>query len=108
MNTTSLALAAFTLSPDAVVVTFGRQSTYGLLNDDKQIVQDGTGDDVTVHSRELHIVANSLTGITDGATVTVRRKAAATSTAVTYTVRNRPMPRENGDLWAIRLAKVET
>lgn len=108
INTLTLTLAALRAQPDALVVTLGRQSTYGLLNDEKQIGSDGSGEEVTVHSRELFITANSLTSVVDGTTVTVRRKDAAPSTAVSYTVRGRPMPRENGDIWAIRLAKVES
>lgn len=107
LNTATLTVNALRTAPDALVVTLGSQTTYGVLNDEKQIVNDGT-DDVPVHSRELHVAAGSLTGVVDGTTITLRRVAPVNSASVSYTVRNRPMPRENGDLWAIRLAKVET
>jgi len=41
------------------------------------------------------VAANSLSGVIDGASVTVG--------GTRYTVRGRPMPRENGDLWTFRV-----
>ena len=46
------------------------------------------------------VAAGSLTGVVDGATITIG--------GVAHTVRSRPMPRENGDLWAIMVTRVET
>lgn len=86
-----------TLSPDAKRVVFGSQVTYGLLDDDEQIVNDGTGSDVTVRTRQVTIAADSLAGLVDGSAITVG--------GVAYTVRNRPMPRENGDLWAVSVVR---
>jgi hypothetical protein len=74
--------------------------TWGLLNDDEQIATDGTGDAVTVRERLCIVAAGSLTGVVDGATIT--------NGGVAHTVRSRPMPRENGDIWAIMVTRVET
>lgn len=100
LDSLALTRLAFRTAPDAKVVTLGSSTTYGVLNDDKQIGTDGNGEDVTVHSREVFVTANSLTGVADGATLAVG--------GVSYTIRGRAMPRENGDIWAIRVAKVET
>lgn len=99
INTAALTLMALRTAPDSKVVTLGAGSTYGVLNDDQQVVNDGAGEDVLAHSREVFVTANSLT-VTDGATIVIG--------GVSYTVRGRPMPRENGDLWAVRVAKVPT
>lgn len=88
------------LAPDAKVVTLGAKSTYGLLNHDEQIVDDGTGQPVPVSTREVVVAANSLTGLVDGATLVVG--------GTSYTVRGRPLPRENGDLWVVQVARVRT
>lgn len=98
LNTATLTLMALRTAPDSKVVTLGASSTYGVLNDDQQMGTDGSGEDVIVHSRELFVTAGSLTGIVDGATTVIG--------GVSYTVRGRPMPRENGDLWAIRVTRV--
>jgi|GEM_PF-3570625 hypothetical protein len=82
-------------APDAKVIALGSQRTYGLLDDDEQMADDGTGQPVTVRTRQVTVAANSLSGVIDGASVTVG--------GTRYTVRGRPMPRENGDLWTFRV-----
>lgn len=88
------------LAPDAKRVTIGALATWGVLDDDEQLADDGTGQPVTVRTRHVTIAAGSLTGLVDGATVSVG--------GVSYTVRGRPMPRENGELWQVRVTKVDT
>lgn len=100
INTVALTQFVLRTAPDARVVTLGSQRTFGLLDDDEQIVEDGSGQPITVRTRSLHIAANSLTGVVDGATITVQ--------GTRYSVRGRPMPRENGELWTIRLTKGDT
>jgi len=88
------------MAPDAKRVQVGVQRTWGLLDDREQLVDDGTGNPVPLATRLVHIAAGSLTGITDGTTITVG--------GVTYTVRGRPMPQENGELVSIMVTKVRT
>ena len=97
LNTAALTLMALRTAPDSQVVTLGSSTTYGVLNDEQQVVNDGTGEEVLAHSREVFVTANSLT-VSDGATITIG--------GTSYTVRGRAMPRENGDIWAIRVTKV--
>jgi hypothetical protein len=90
---------AFRLAPDAKPVVLGASSTWGVLNDDEQIGFDETGRQVTQRERTVFVAAGSLSGVVDGATVTVG--------GVAYVVRSKPMPRENGDMWAIMLARAD-
>ncbi|MFY7922879.1 MAG: hypothetical protein ACOVSI_10730 [Gemmatimonas sp.] len=90
MTPASLTANALRLQADSKRVVIGSSVTWGLLNDDEQIGTDGTGESVTVRERLVFVASGSLTG------------------GVNHTVRSRPMPRENGDLWAIVVARVET
>lgn len=95
MDTKALARMQIRLAPDAKTVTLGSQVTYGLLDDDEQLATDEAGQPVTVRTRQVTVVAGTLTGVQDGATVVFG--------GATFTVRGRPMPRENGDLWTFRV-----
>lgn len=99
LDTLAMTRMQLRLAPDAKVITLGAQSTWGLLNDDEAVTTDEMGQPITVRTRLVHVAANALSGVVDGATL----KVAGTS----YTVRGRPMPQENGDLWAIPVAKVD-
>jgi hypothetical protein len=99
LDTVAMVVTALRMQADAKRVTVGTASTWGVLNDDEQVGTDDAGQPVTQRDRTVHIAAGSLSGIVDGVTLTVGTTA--------YTVRSRPMPRENGDVWAIRLAKVD-
>lgn len=100
MDTVAMVTMAIRSQADAKRVTIGSSTTWGLLNDDEQVGLDDSGRAVTQRERTVFVAANSLNGVVDGATITVG--------ATAYTVRSRPMPRENGDLWAIMVAKVES
>jgi len=82
-------------APDSQRVVFGRLVTYGVLDDDEQLITDEMGQPVTVRTRQITIAATSLTGLQDGSTLTIGGTA--------YVVRGRPMPKENGDLWTVRV-----
>lgn len=97
LDTVALTVMALRVQADAKRVQFGGQATWGVLDDDEQLVDDGTGQPVAVRQRAVHVATGSLTGLVDGSSLTVA--------GVAYTVRGRPMPRENGDLVTIRLAK---
>jgi hypothetical protein len=99
LDTLALTRMLFRTAPDAKLVTLGAQSTYGVLTDNKQIGEDGSGEPVTVHEREVFVAAGSFSAVNDGAVITVG--------GVAYTVRGRALPRENGDIWAIRLTRVD-
>jgi hypothetical protein len=96
----TLTANALRLQADSKRVIIGSSVTWGLLNDDEQIGTDGAGESVTVRERLVFVASGSLTGVVDGATITIG--------GVNHTVRSRPMPRENGDLWAIVVARVES
>lgn len=100
LDTLALTRMALQTAPDSKLVVFGRVSTYGVLNDDEQMADDGTGSPVSVRAREVFVVRDAFTGLVDGSTLTIG--------GVAYTVRGRPRPRENGDLWAITVARVES
>jgi hypothetical protein len=90
---------AFRLAPDAKRLTLGSGATWGVLNDDEQIGIDEAGRAVTQRERTVFMAAGSLSGVVDGATLSIG--------GVAYTVRSKPMPRENGDIWAVLVAKVD-
>lgn len=83
------------LAPDKKRVAIGASSTWGLLDDDEQVVEDGTGSPVSLRTRQVTVAAGALSGVVDGARVTVG--------GVAYTVRGRPMPKENGELVTFRV-----
>jgi hypothetical protein len=99
LDTVALTVSALRVQPDAKQITLGAGTTWGLLNDDEQIGTDENGRPVTQRDRTVFIAAGSLSGVVDGATITVG--------TVGYTVRSKPMPRENGDIWAVMVTKVE-
>ena len=99
-DTLALARMSLRMAPDAKVVSIGASSTHGVLNDAEDIGFDESGRPVTQRDRTVFVVRDSLAGAIDGATITIGGTA--------YTVRNNPMPRENGDLWAIMVAKVDS
>lgn len=103
LDTRSLLVTQLRLAADACVVTLGAQSTYGVLNLGETLAEDPTGEPIDPRAAELHVAANTLTGVKDGTVLSVRRKTDAPRTAVSYTVLGRPRPRENGDVWAIRV-----
>lgn len=97
LNTVAMTTTLLKLQPDAKLVAFGAQSTWGVLNDDETIADDGMGEPVTVRTREVYIARDALTGLVDGSAITVG--------GVAYTVRNRPRPMENGDLWRVAVVR---
>jgi hypothetical protein len=97
LNTRAMALMSFRLAPDGKRIAVGTQSTWGLLDDAEDMVDDGTGEPVTVRTRVVHFTVGTLTGVEDGTTMTVGTE--------TYVVRGRPMPRENGDLLTVRVTQ---
>jgi hypothetical protein len=99
LDARALTTMLFRLAPDAKRVRLGAQHTMGVLNDDKQLGVDAMGQPVPIHDRTVFVTAGALSGVVDGVTLTVG--------GVPYTVRGRPMPRENGDVWAIALAKLD-
>lgn len=99
LDTLALTRMALRTAPDSRPVVFGRLVTYGVLNDDEQMADDGTGTPITVRTREVFVVRDAFTGLADGSTLTIG--------GVPYTVRGRPRPRENGDLWAITVVKAD-
>lgn len=107
MNTLALTATLFRMAPDARVVTLGSTVTYGAFTDDEQMGTDEMGQPVTVRTRLVHVPAGSLTGVVDGAVVNIRPKGTTTAANVAYTVRGRPRPRENGDVWEISLSRAD-
>ena len=99
MDTRALTAASLRMQADAKRITLGGQVTWGLLNDDEQVGSDENGRPVTQRDRTVFIAAESLNSLVDGATLTVG--------AVPYTVRSKPMPRENGDLWAVMVTRID-
>ena len=97
MDTRRMALNNFRLAPDAKRLTVGTAQTWGLLDDQEDLVDDGTGEPVTVRTRNVHFAAGTLTVVEDGTTILVGTDA--------YIVRGRPMPRENGDILTVRVAQ---
>lgn len=100
MDTRALARMALRTAPDSVSVVFGSVTEPGVFNDDERIADDGTGEPVSVRTREVFVVRDAFPGLADGSTVTIA--------GVSYAVRGRPFPRENGDLWAIAVARLDT
>lgn len=103
LDTRSLLVTQLRLAPDACVVTLGSQSTYGVLNLGETLAEDANGEPVDVRATEIMVAANTLTGVKDGTVLAVRRTNDTARAAVSYTVLGRPRPRENGDVWAIRV-----
>lgn len=99
LDTLALVRMALQTAPDSKSVVFGSVSTVGVLNDDEQMADDGTGSPVSVRTREVFVVRDAFTGLVDGSTLSIG--------GVAYTVRGRPRPRENGDLWAITVARID-
>jgi hypothetical protein len=97
LDTLAMARFAFQSAPDAKRVSVGAQRTWGLLDDDEQTVDDGTGEPTTVITRAVHIATGSITGIEDGTAITVGN--------VAFTARGRPMLRENGDVITVRVVR---
>lgn len=95
MDTRALTVTQLRLAADAKRVQFSGIETWGVLDDDERVVEDGMGQPVSRRIRELSIANGVLTGVVDGVTLLVG--------GAPYTVRGRPQTRENGDLLAITL-----
>ncbi len=94
-NTAAWTAMLLQTAPDAKRIVFGSLATWGVFDDDEQRIEDGTGEPVTIRTRQITIAAGSLPGLTVDATITIG--------GTPFTVRSRPMPKENGELWTVRV-----
>jgi DNA/RNA endonuclease YhcR with UshA esterase domain len=99
LDTLAMTRFAFQSAPDAKRVQVGAQRAWGVLDDDEQLVDDGTGEAVSVRTRAVHLANEAITGIVDGTAITIG--------GVVYTVRGRPMLRENGDVMTVRVTRLD-
>ena len=83
--------------PLADAFVFGTQQTRCLLNDEGELLDDGTGQTVHRRTRVALIRTGSIAGLSDGATVTVNGDA--------YQVRGPLLPMEDGLTVRVVLAR---
>ncbi|MFN8995500.1 MAG: hypothetical protein ACK5X3_17800 [Pseudomonadota bacterium] len=99
-NPLAFTALCFANAPDKKRVVVGSVSTWGTFDDREELALDENGQPVTVRTRQVKVTAGSLSGLVDGATVTVD--------GVAYVMTGRPMPQENGDMWMLRLRRSES
>ena len=87
----------FRMTPGRERFAFGQQSTDCLFNDEGELLDDGTGQTVHRRTRVALIRTGSITGLSDGATVTVNGDA--------YQVRGPLLPMEDGLTVRVVLAR---